>query len=407
MSKEWSVEQKRALVEALLACQTIQLNHGLEDVIGQLPPAIRNGIQRRDKLIADVANLVERCLSFEGGLQKLLEALAFFEADSEPYQRVKRLVAETAIQENITPDKTGANVGRTRAKGWEKILHLLRDPLWQFVGIVVAVVGIVIAYKTWQSPVIPPSLNLTATINPSSATLPPTLSITMWAPKFTPIQTAGQSIPSTSTIAPNRSSPATFTSEALEAALSPDLATQVSTQNITVTDTPMIALTPPATIMPVTPIYFNDMIIACRENKFTQDGSITPTTCASGERPHGLQLAWRVLTKGSYAGCSFPVPPVDQVSGTANNTFAFWLDGEPGYKFLIGFTTPENPNGWKVIVEVKESGWHQQVIPLSHFTDQGMDLAKIEWLVIAFEYTLGEGALTGTLCFDEFGFGQQ
>lgn len=91
---EWTVEQKRQMAGALLKCPSLQTRQGRDDVVGQLPEAIRHGIQRRDDAKSDVANILERCLSYEDGLQRLLAALNFYEGDSLPYQDVLGLMRE-------------------------------------------------------------------------------------------------------------------------------------------------------------------------------------------------------------------------------------------------------------------------------------------------------------------------
>jgi outer membrane protein assembly factor BamB len=88
--REISLEQKKAIVNALLDCACMQTEHGRDDVVGLLPAAIRHTIQRRDDAKSDVSNIFERCWDFDGGLQSLLDAIEFYEGDSLPMQKLRQ-----------------------------------------------------------------------------------------------------------------------------------------------------------------------------------------------------------------------------------------------------------------------------------------------------------------------------
>jgi hypothetical protein len=364
---ELTTEQKRELVDALLKCLAMQDQR--DEIVNQLPDDIKNGIPRDKSPKPDVMHILEHCVNYDNGLQSLFDALKFLEGDSKSVRMVQLLISQYRGQE-------------------ENKAVLKNRTFWLLVGMGLIFISIFLSIFLVRTLILPDAAPTLTLFNKNTITPPAALQVTEMTPSLTvlPIQTRQPDSPST--VTPFAVSTNTLT---------PDFPPSPSAT---------IAQHPAATILSITPLSFNNIIAECRDNKFTQDGTINPVTCASSERPDAMQLSWRVLTKGSYAGCSVPISSAAQESIAVNDALAFWVNGEPGKKFLIGFTTPDRPNGWKVIVEVNESGWHQQFIPLSQFTDQGADLAKVERLVIAFEYTLGEGSLTGTLCFDEFGFGQ-
>lgn len=90
---EWTLPRKREVVEALLACPSLQTVSGRNSIVALLPTTIQHSAIRSDAARADVLNLLTTCLNYPGGLRSLLEALEFYESDSLPFQEVRRLLA--------------------------------------------------------------------------------------------------------------------------------------------------------------------------------------------------------------------------------------------------------------------------------------------------------------------------
>jgi len=91
-SPVWSISQKRAVVEALLACPSMSNHQARDQIVSELPSNIRNAIARSDAARPDVANILTACLNYPHGLQALLAALDFYEAGSTPYQQLKSML---------------------------------------------------------------------------------------------------------------------------------------------------------------------------------------------------------------------------------------------------------------------------------------------------------------------------
>jgi hypothetical protein len=110
-----NADQTRLLIEALLACPTLQTREGRDDVIAQLPAEIRNGIPRRDNLRADVIKLLEHCQNYTGGLQSLLDALDFYEGSSNPFMAVRKLCGPflTGLPANHHPSSQDSRESRS------------------------------------------------------------------------------------------------------------------------------------------------------------------------------------------------------------------------------------------------------------------------------------------------------
>lgn len=131
---------------------------------------------------------------------------------------------------------------------------------------------------------------------------------------------------------------------------------------------------------------------------------MTVVSCADPVRADAVMFSWKVPVQGSYAGCIVSLPPNYKSTLGKNSALVFWLLVKGGGKFLVGFTSPDNPDGWKTVIDSAASGWHQEVIPLSRFVDQGADLADLSEWVVSFEYELGENSRQGAFCIDGIGF---
>ncbi|MBP1468311.1 hypothetical protein EYB53_021550 [Candidatus Chloroploca sp. M-50] len=74
--------QRNHLIGLLCACDAIADQGTRELIVRQLRDGIRHNITRHPAMKADVANIVQRCLQFPGGLEELVQAIYGFEGDS-------------------------------------------------------------------------------------------------------------------------------------------------------------------------------------------------------------------------------------------------------------------------------------------------------------------------------------
>ncbi len=91
---EPDIHQKRALIEALLACDTVRDRETRNTIVDELPEAIRSTIKRHPADRVDVANIVNRCLAFPGGLTTLIEQVRFYEGANAAMQRVDETIRQ-------------------------------------------------------------------------------------------------------------------------------------------------------------------------------------------------------------------------------------------------------------------------------------------------------------------------
>ena len=89
-----SFPQKSELTEKLLACRTMRNRQGRNRVVQEL--SFGTAIPREDVDTDDVMNIVNACLDYEGGLQQLLDIVAFFEKNSLPMRELRAFVQSLA-----------------------------------------------------------------------------------------------------------------------------------------------------------------------------------------------------------------------------------------------------------------------------------------------------------------------
>ena len=81
-----SLEEKRQIVEALLACPSIRDNSSRHAVLQQLPSEISDAIQAASRAKIHVANIVDSCFNFPDGLTALVETIRFFDGGTRQMQ---------------------------------------------------------------------------------------------------------------------------------------------------------------------------------------------------------------------------------------------------------------------------------------------------------------------------------
>jgi hypothetical protein len=87
-----NIQQKSELVKTLLQCASIKDKETRNAIINELPPNIRNTIQRHSVDIVDVNNLITRCNDFTNGIKQLTDILRMFEGDAVGMQNVDALL---------------------------------------------------------------------------------------------------------------------------------------------------------------------------------------------------------------------------------------------------------------------------------------------------------------------------
>jgi hypothetical protein len=185
--------------------------------------------------------------------------------------------------------------------------------------------------------------------------------------------------------------------------------TQTPTSTPTPTPTPTDTTTPTGTIIfnRVTLIPMSLIKRECKKGIFEDPGRgfLSLEACDMSQRPNGMGLSWDVLQSESFAGCVIDLSSEFTSIAQDYTHLVFWVQGkEGGEQFKIGLSSLDGTE-WKEKVPPASVDGRQVSIPLTGFTDWGVDLAQLDKLIIAFEYRLGEGSRRSTICIDEVGFG--
>jgi hypothetical protein len=86
--QESDFSSKCRLVEALLACDPMKTTQSRDQVIARLPAQIGNKINRHPGSKQDVDSIVNTCLQFAGGVDKLLDVVGYYEGETMAWQKV-------------------------------------------------------------------------------------------------------------------------------------------------------------------------------------------------------------------------------------------------------------------------------------------------------------------------------
>lgn len=180
--------------------------------------------------------------------------------------------------------------------------------------------------------------------------------------------------------------------------------TAISTPSPTTTPAPSPSLTPM-----VIPIPMARVREGCTEKpgKFESPGTgflLPVSKCAVSDWPDAIKLEWQVERFGSYAGCTIPLPSDFSLYAQKHTHLSIRVQvGEGGEQFRIGLSS--DGAEWKEIVRPYSADWSQIFIPLDRFVENGVDLGKLDALVIAFDHELGPQNGRGSICIAEIGFG--
>jgi len=92
LGADLSTQQINRLVDLLIACPSIADVNTREAVIRQLPSQIISAIPRSSQSKVDVLNIVRTCLNFEGGINKLIDSVRFFDEGTIQVQRLDAFI---------------------------------------------------------------------------------------------------------------------------------------------------------------------------------------------------------------------------------------------------------------------------------------------------------------------------
>jgi exonuclease VII small subunit len=102
--------QRRRLVEALIACSCLSDPRSRDQVINGLPVEVRPRINRYPSDLQDVDSIVCTCLSFEAALQEFFEVVHFHEGDSIHWRRLELIISE--LEQGIDPIDSASRAHR-------------------------------------------------------------------------------------------------------------------------------------------------------------------------------------------------------------------------------------------------------------------------------------------------------
>lgn len=92
--KQWSFKDRKKIVDALLLCKTMSDPDARKTIVEHLKPGISGAIRVNERADIHVANIVNTCIAFEGGLEDLLEVVESFEGETVAMQNLKQLFRE-------------------------------------------------------------------------------------------------------------------------------------------------------------------------------------------------------------------------------------------------------------------------------------------------------------------------
>lgn len=84
---------KAELTEALLKCACMRDRHTRDTIVASLPDNVRSQVNRSPMDRVDVLHIVNRCLEYRSGLDRLIEIVRFFEEDALAMEEVERVLS--------------------------------------------------------------------------------------------------------------------------------------------------------------------------------------------------------------------------------------------------------------------------------------------------------------------------
>jgi len=102
-SSESGFSSRRKLVDALLDCDCMKLPQSRVKVIRELPSEIQQKISAGGSNMQDVDDIVRSCRLFPNGIERLLEAVNYYEGNSLLWQRVQEAGRKMLSKTSVTP----------------------------------------------------------------------------------------------------------------------------------------------------------------------------------------------------------------------------------------------------------------------------------------------------------------
>ncbi len=91
--RDINFDEKTHLVEFLLACPHISDENDRRLLLTELPYEISNAIKAGDTAKVHVLNIVNACITHEGGFEAFIEVLRFFDGKTAPFKRLNKFIS--------------------------------------------------------------------------------------------------------------------------------------------------------------------------------------------------------------------------------------------------------------------------------------------------------------------------
>lgn len=99
VKKELTLDRVQVLINAVYKCGVMKTRDSRDAVLDNLiRESIRGAINRNNNDLIDVHNIVRRCLSYQGAVIELVEAIKFFERDSIEVQTLEKLIKQLNLR---------------------------------------------------------------------------------------------------------------------------------------------------------------------------------------------------------------------------------------------------------------------------------------------------------------------
>jgi len=147
----------------------------------------------------------------------------------------------------------------------------------------------------------------------------------------------------------------------------------------------------------------SELVYICRESLDISD--------KRGGEGSSLRLDYNVSNGGAFNGFWMKLGPADSANNldvSAYEKLTFWLKGDEKvgipHKFKVELKgDPGEPGGQSYVTDVP-SKWKKIEIPLKEFESQGVDLTRLNEMVIVFEQRAASPGMVGAILIDNVSF---
>ena len=91
-----NLEQRKELVEALLACPSMSNQDSRQTVVDDLPDQIKVNVKRHETARLHLTSIIKTCLNYPDGIKRLIEIVRYYEGESLPMQKVDEVLSHQA-----------------------------------------------------------------------------------------------------------------------------------------------------------------------------------------------------------------------------------------------------------------------------------------------------------------------